>query len=622
MAFKKRRLIQAISDRCPKDATSLLEATKKEIWPFLQQVRRLLLDATGGGDVPGGTGTGGTTVVVNEGDTNTTVISTTINPSPFSDHLVKARTLDETSVGGLSEKTKAGNRISLSVTNDAGVEKLLIGAIDQPASVSGAYLRLAGVMDPHLRAPVRCLAASGSGGGMGSGSGGGMMLGLVFDWWYQIAGSAGTWTWRSKNNGILLGYSSSGTIACVKGDRILVDRELKYVLDIGYSYVSVPSPYIGIYEVLDPGTADTPAVIRRSSDANTASEFYIGTIVQVTGEPKSDQYGKYYRFDAAGTISPDLTNVVADQYAYVAPNQQQLLTDAEYRLASLEPSPLYVEWEVVDGEAWPESNYFDTTATIPGASAIAAGTQRFYGPAFWVEGANPGVNPGDTFVGYRIIKLPTGGGDPVTLFDAYDSAPITNSVGASRNWQVDILTTSLSPTDRLRLIPIAKTTCKSAVTVHMEWHQPTDSPYWLTTMQFPALGSDDHSALSNRGIRGQHPTLAIDPSPQEFVTVTAGVMPAVTYGSWANVTASSDNLDAMDAAGFPDYGEREVYCSVGFKLRSDQPATGTNRPIRTYKSTFASYQTLNARAGATVRFRYRPDLGASGMWLLTGVQQG
>lgn len=605
MAFKKRRLIQAISDRCPKDAESLLEATKKEIWPFLQQVRRLIWDATGSGDSGGDT-----TVVVNEGDT--TVINTTINPSPFDDHLVKARTLDQTSVGGLSEKTKAGNRISLSVTNDSGVEKLLIGAIDQPATVSGAYLRLAGVTDPNLRAPVRCLAAS----GIVTGQGGSLAIGLNFGGWQQIGGAAGTWTWRRAYNGVLQGYSSFATITCAVGDRILVSQAFDF------SGSPVISPYIGIYEVIDPGTTNTPPIIRRSADANTASEFYIGTIVQVTGEPKSDQYGKYYRFDAAGTISPDLTNVVANEYAYVAPNQQQLLTDAEYRLASLEPSPLYVEWDVVDGEAWPDSNYFDTTATIPGASAIAAGTQRFYGPAFWVEGANPGVNPGDTFVGYRIVKLPTGGGDPVTLFDAYDSAPITNSVGAARNWQVDILTTALSPTDRLRLIPIARTTCKSAVTVHMEWHQPTDSPYWLTTMQFPALGSDDHSALSNRGIRGQHPTLAVDPAPQAFVTISAGVMPVVAYGSWANVTASSANLDAMDANGFPDYGEREVYFTVGCKIRSDQSTTGTNRPIRTYKGTASVYQEFTARAGATVRFRYRPDLGASGMWLLTGVQQG
>lgn len=42
MSFKKRRLIQAITDRAPKNAKDLLDTTQREVWPFLQQVRRLL----------------------------------------------------------------------------------------------------------------------------------------------------------------------------------------------------------------------------------------------------------------------------------------------------------------------------------------------------------------------------------------------------------------------------------------------------------------------------------------------------------------------------------------------------------------------------------------------------
>ncbi len=613
MAFKKRRLIQAIPDRVPNNVDSLLAAVKKEVWPFLQQVRRLILDADQGGTDPGGGGTGGTTVVVNEGDTNTTVISTTINPSPFSDHLVKARTIDETPVGGLIEKTKGGNKVRISLLNDNGVEKALFDVVEQPVDVTRRYLRLAGIVDPNLRAPVRALAGT----GIVTGQGGGLALGLNFGNWQQIGGAAGTWTWRRLYNGILQGYSTTNTVSMKLGDRILVSNA------IDFSAISIPSPYIGIYEVLDPGTVDAPPVIRRVQDANTASEFYIGTVVQVTGEPKADFYGKYFRFDAAGTISPDLTNVTCDQYVYVAPNQQQLLTDSEFALADLEPSPLYVEWEVPAGStSWPEQNYFDTNAGIPGVSSIPAGTQKFYGPAFWVEGWNAQVNPGDVFVGYRIIQLPVAG-DPVILLDAWDSAPVTNSVGQPRWWQVDTASISLVPTDRLRIIPIAKSTCPQTVTVHMLWHQSVDSPYWASTMQIPSANDPyDHDKLINRGIEDQHPTLAISPAPQEFVTITAGVMPVVSYGSWANVTSASANLDAMDASDFPDYGEREVYFTVGCKLRSDQTTTGTNRPIRTYRGTAATYQEFTARAGATVRFRYRPDLGASGMWLLTGVQQG
>lgn len=503
MAFKKRRLIQAISDRVPDDQDSLLEAVKKEVWPFLKQVRRLIFDATGGSPDPGGT-----QVVVNEGDT--TVINTTINPSPFDDHLVKARTVDQTPVGGLIEKTKAGRKVQISLLNDNGVEKALFDVIEQTVDVTRRYLRLAGIVDPNLRAPVRGVAAAGSGGGMGSGSGGGLMVGLVFDSWNQIGGAAGTWTWRCGFNGTLQLYSQDQSVPCKKGDRILVTRELKLVLNIGYSYEAVDSAYPGIYEVLDPGSADTKAVIRRVQDANTSDEFHIGTVVQVAGEPKAAFYGKYFRFDAAGTISPDLTNVTCTEYAYVAPNQQQLLTDSEFALADLEPSPLYVEWEVPAGStSWPQLNYFDTNAGIPGVSEVPAGTQKFYGPAFWVEGWNAQVNPGDVFVGYRIIKLPVAG-DAVILLDAWDSAPVTNSTGQARNWQVDTTTIPLAPTDRIRLAPIARSTCAQPVTVHMLWNQPVDSPYWASTMQIPSAGDQyDHTKLLRRNDdggdgRGQH----------------------------------------------------------------------------------------------------------------------
>lgn len=613
MAFKKRRLIQAISDRVPDDQDSLLEAVKKEVWPFLKQVRRLIFDATGGSPDPGGT-----QVVVNEGDT--TVINTTINPSPFDDHLVKARTVDQTPVGGLIEKTKAGRKVQISLMNDNGVEKALFDVIEQPVDVTRRYLRLAGIVDPNLRAPVRGVAASGSGGGAQSGRGGGLMVGLVFDYWSQVGGAAGTWTWRCGFNGVLQLYSNDQSVPCKKDDRILVTRELKLVLNGGYSYEAVDSAYPGIYEVLDPGSESTPPVIRRVQDANTADEFYIGTVVQVTGEPKADFYGKYFRFDAAGAISVDLTNVTCDEYAYVAPEQRRLLTDSEFAAANLDPVQLYDEWDVTNGEGWNED--FTTSVGVPGVSEIPSGTQRFYCPAVWVEGWNPGANPGDVFFGYRVTKVPVAG-DPVVLFDAYDSAPVTNTVGAPRWWQFDTASISLTPTDQLRITPIASSTCQQAVTIHMLWNQPVDSPYWASTMQIPSANDPyDHDKLINRGIENQHPTLAITPAPQELVTITAGVMPVVTYGSWANVTSASASLDAMDAADFPDYGEREVYFAVGCKLRSDQATTGTNRPIRTYKGTASVYQDFTARAGATVRFRYRPDLGTAGMWLVTGVQQG
>jgi len=51
-----QKIIQAVSQKAPKDADSLLDAIQREVWPFLQQVRRRINDIVDELQEPSGIG--------------------------------------------------------------------------------------------------------------------------------------------------------------------------------------------------------------------------------------------------------------------------------------------------------------------------------------------------------------------------------------------------------------------------------------------------------------------------------------------------------------------------------------------------------------------------------------
>jgi hypothetical protein len=264
--------------------------------------------------------------------------------------------------------------------------------------------------------------------------------------------------------------------------------------------------------------------------------------------------------------------------------------------------------------------WFDTLLGTPGTDLLA-------GPyAFDAEdvGASPTADPGalvvlraklydvesSTMILFIDFPLPPGavGSSPVL-------AHAVTALASTYTW---------TPGHHLRLKFALWTDSATPVLLGMTYNSASRGTKLTVPFEMPVTGASDgvHGHLEGRDATDQHPTKAVSPDTKTDVTITAGVMPAVPYGSFANVISASSSFDFIDAAGWPANGVLEVYFGVACAILSDHTATGTNRPIRTYKGTFSSYQVVNVRAGATVMFRFRPDLGSSGMWLLKEMQQG
>jgi hypothetical protein len=129
-----------------------------------------------------------------------------------------------------------------------------------PPSLASSTLYTAKVGDPHLRIPpCKCHLAFASGFGWNATQ------------WTSIYG---LFTWRQNAVGPILGYvGGGGTTPLLAGDRVYI------AYDAATS--GGPSAYLGIYEVLDPGSSTTQAIIRRSLDANTPAGLCHSMTVEV-----------------------------------------------------------------------------------------------------------------------------------------------------------------------------------------------------------------------------------------------------------------------------------------------------------------------------------------------------
>lgn len=434
----------------------------------------------------------------------------------------------------------------------------------------------------------------------------------------------GPGSWRRTD---LSGYwgqpaTEVGTpITLYQGDRILVWTPVPYGDD---------AVRFWIYEVLDPGyhegAPSTYGVIRRAADANSSATVKTGAFVRIL---EGENAGKYAVVTNTGDITLDTTAIEitmlddrTSEFTYPLVTSKQLAGSYEGEAtATALPTaadPAYFDilgprYEMLYGTPMPtevDAGDWEIQIACKVSSLVDAASENA---------------PADTWIRSVFGIVDMSGPPTYTPLFTVDSEPI-KAVDGEAVISVPILDQagfSLGPNQYFYWTPQARTTAVGTIAVTILVASPQHLTRIRTPLTFEATGGTNrHPDLLDRDLADQHPTLAISPAPQEFVTITAGVMPVVSYGSWANVTSASANLDAMDADDFPDYGEREVYFTVGCKLRSDQATTGTNRPIRTYKGTASVYQEFTARAGATVRFRYRPDLGTAGMWLVTGVQQG
>jgi hypothetical protein len=411
-------------------------------------------------------------------------------------------------------------------------------------------------------------------------------------------------------------------IAYYQGDTSVTGFEEPYQLvwiidDVGFHWEPYFDAYIGV---------STYARMHLDPELSYSSAWTHG--MQFAVENGTLFGGGYFTFENTGAFVLRTTFVSWSRTAGAIPasdEKWELLTGPQ--LTSEGALTDYLDMGVTSGAGlggFDDTQFplsFITLAGTPGVSELAVGPYTVDIESAAASGMDPG-----TVAMLRLKLIDVDNGNAVILI--VDSPPVTAS--GSRPEPLHFVGSPLSSpytfdsTRRLKANFYIHTNSISPVTMGISYNGPLRGNKITFPFAMPVSGASDgvHGHLSGRDVADQHPTKAISPDTKTDVTITSGVMPAVPYGSFANVTAASADLDAINASGWPANGVLEVYFAVACAIRSDQTVMGTDMPIRTYKGTFATYQVANVRAGATVTFRFRPDLGSSGMWLLKEMQQG
>ena len=321
------------------------------------------------------------------------------------DHLVKADVPD-TDPGTLLQKLNGGTNITISEATVAGVRT---AKIDAPAFYSGAmaadsgsgspgdpadnttakgthkhpaapifppgapiippgappgatpemFLYPSEAPDPLVRASVTCYSGfnfhpnpSQTYDENGSFAGG------TIHYWTQIAGVS---TWQRNDPGALYGSSTADS----GGES---DSTMSYPLQAGDRFLLSATEfaqYQWIYEVVDPGSPTTPAIIRRPADANTPTTVCNGAAVEIVGGGIRNGFtaygiGTFTAITTSDPIAVDVTVLALGAPGDVAPAPTGDTSVAVvYRLTSS------------DGTIWRSSPYILPNSLVWESMAIS-----------------------------------------------------------------------------------------------------------------------------------------------------------------------------------------------------------------------------------------------------------
>jgi hypothetical protein len=484
-----------------------------------------------------------------------------------------------------------------------------------PASnpvVEGSYLFPCYIPDLYLRAPVRALTEYGGG------------YGVPGTWasWTKISGSNGTWIWQHNTDGQLHLYSADATVLVPNvGDRVLCLQS--------NAGVYVPSPYDGIYEILDVGSDTSRAVIRRVADANTSATFCSGMIVQVTGSHAASSPG-YWRIATADPIEVDVTTATFEYVAsYAEQSILRTLTPAQIvsQGASLDEYGAYtsITSSTPTGLAF---FYHPTLPGTPGVAAIPAGLWTVVAKAASATGGDAGA----TSVLKACFGLVASGwvfadGLP-TPFATATSQPLGASpidVSMQANIAAPVACT---PDQRILWWWEAATSSATNVTVAFTWQDAARVTRVATTMQFPVAGGTNwHPDLLGRDQADQHPWSALEPvgqAHQPYATVSIGTGWLDNDG--ANVllvvgcsSAGTHFKGLKTPSVASDVTVRQLVAFDGSIVLDDQASSppGGWSPLRLQASAVSSSNAITlTRAYSVVEFLWLPALSA---WLRIGT---
>ena len=440
MAFLPRlRVAQPVSPRQP-DKDSLLITTQKELWPFFQQVRKVLNWAAK--------------------YIGMVQVDASQEPAYAVDALVAGTGVTIAETG-----TTPNKKLQFSA-NPSEITTIVNTTIIETAAVTGATLYPAATPDPLLRPGVRALSAIG--------------LGYGLNFTDDCVSIPGLYTWRRINTDPILAYvdGGAGNFAFSVGDRFAVLN--------AYGAFGAPAKYNGIYELLTQGDGLLQAaVFRRTDDANTSATMGSGTTVQVSGVGVAFA-GQYIQFTTA-TPTLDTTEITYTiPYTYSAPSTTALLTNSQVALASTATADAGAAVTTSSPNDLPlmASGSWVTLARTPGASGIPAG--KFSVQQLAYVTVPDFVTPPRINWKLRVVHFDgSADADFLLLF----SPPITATVPTLQTFEANLAApVTISPTDRIEARAYAHATGTTTVDVRLIWNNAARDTRIITTLQVDSGG--------------------------------------------------------------------------------------------------------------------------------------
>jgi hypothetical protein len=277
---------------------------------------------------------------------------------------------------------------------------------------------------------------------------------------YGFSGSVWTpiapFTWQRLANGALKGQDSggSGTISLPAGSRLAVVP----------TALTNDAPYGGIYEVLTEGDNYTPAVIRRSADADSSSELCNGMVFQVTGSG-ADHEGDFFTLTNSGTVMPDVTDTVTWVVTATGPIATwELLTDAQLVRDGVRSDDVIVSGTGYDGN-FPLGGYLTLSGT-PGLASIPAGHWEIDNELVWMD---PDFSPSvgsSTKLRWTIGRDWGSSWEPLFTMESASLSPLDQPLPITISYD-ETVDHDITPSDRLVAIPSMVTTSTATVRVYL-----------------------------------------------------------------------------------------------------------------------------------------------------------
>jgi hypothetical protein len=441
--------------------------------------------------------------------------------------------------------------------------------------------------------------------------------------WTQIAGQS---MWQYNTNGQLYGLDANqaATVIFNPGDRAMLPS----------SSISGDRPYLGVYNIVNPGSATTKAVIQRASDANQGSQIP-NMVVPINGGSSVYENGAEYQCTTSVVTidSTPLTFVLLGS-PYSPTNQYNLFTAAEVATLNVDNSTQLGDVVITASSgltslatsAWGQAGIW-TLSGVPGASTIPAGP--------WTANTYASAIGGDAGATTQIewqIRIRHSDGSTNSPFLFVWTPPLTPTPTAYAGLVTLATPVTILPTDTIDAIPYAHTSSTTNVEVNLIWQDPTRATNIVTTLTLATTGgTNDHQQLVNRfydvgqGQTAEHNWDGIGPG---FAHTPFGTDTAT--GGWLNSPVRNNMLVTIDSSNIfqgigtaNKFGGDVVECTflqpvtiVGLASVVGQP--GFAPLLLTYSGAYAQnldwYSNTvahNRAANGRAAFRLRTDSGVT-----------